>query len=125
MTKQVTQDRALCAGLNDGQLGALEYWVTRAARLGHTQAQLQYFAIATAKYDTPEKIAADFDEIGRIRAEALAHLTAAASKGDPTALFTLASYYQKGTLSKRDPVNAYASMRLLQQEGRAVSGRNS
>lgn len=121
VTKQVTQDRAFCAGLNDEQLGALEYWVTRAARLGHTQAQLQYFAIATAKYDTPEKIAANFDEIGRIRAEALTHLTAAASKGDPTALFTLANYYQKGTLSKRDPVKAYAYMRLLQREGSVQS----
>lgn len=117
VTNQVAQDRALCAGLSNEQLGTLEYWVTRAARLGHTKAQVQYFTTATAKYDTPEKITANFDEIGRIRAEALTHLTSAASKNDPTAMFMLANFYQRGTLTKRDPVKAYVYMRLLQQEG--------
>lgn len=115
------RDKALCANLSDEQIATIAQWVTKAARLGHTQAQLEYFAVATAKFDTPEKIVANFDEIGRIRAEALDHLMSAVRKGNQTALFTLASYYHAGTLTKPDLVKAYAYMRVLQQRGSVQS----
>ncbi|WP_441818318.1 hypothetical protein [Lysobacter sp. TAB13] len=117
VVRELAQDRAVCAGLSKNQLASKEYWVTKAARLGHVGAQVAYFSVATEKFDTPQKVVANAEEFARIKSEALVHLTSAASRGDRTALFNLANTYQEGTLAKRDPVKAYAYMRALQQRG--------
>jgi len=113
----LSEDHVVCAGLSDEQLTARDRWITVAARLGHPEAQLAYFSAATEKFDTPEKVVANIEEIARIKADALAYLTSAAEKGNRTAIFNLANHYHDGTLAKRDPVKAYAYMRVLQQRG--------
>ncbi|MBT2747204.1 MULTISPECIES: hypothetical protein [unclassified Lysobacter] len=117
VVRQLAEDRVICLGLSKEQLASREYWTTKAARLGHVEAQLAYFSVATEKFDTPEKLVAGADELVHIKAEALTHLTSAASQGNRTALFNLASAYHDGTLTKRDAVKAYAYMRALQYSG--------
>jgi TPR repeat protein len=113
----LSEDRVVCAGLSDEQLAARDHWIDVAARLGQPEAQLAYFSVATEKFDTPEKVVANIEEIARIKTQALIYLTSAAEKGNRTAIFNLANHYHDGTLARRDPVKAYAYMRLLQQRG--------
>lgn len=117
VVRQLAEDRVICVGLSKEQLASREYWTTKAARLGHVEAQLAYFSVATEKFDTPQKLVAGAEELVRIKAEALAHMTSAASRGHPTALFNLANIYYDGSWAKRDPVKAYAYMRVLQRRG--------
>ncbi|MEH6416674.1 hypothetical protein [Pseudomonas sp. CGJS7] len=118
---ELSEDRIVCAGLGEEKLTTMEHWITMAARLGHPEAQIAYFSVATERFDTPEKIVANIEEIARIKNEALIHLSAAANKGNSTALFNLANHYHDGTLAKRDLVKAYAYMRILQQRGGVAS----
>lgn len=117
MVRQLEEDRVICIGLDTDQLASGEYWITKAARRGNVEAQIGYFSVATEKFDTPEKLLAGAEDLVRIKAEALVHLTSAASKGHRTALFNLANVYHDGTLTKRDVVKAYAYMRVLQHRG--------
>jgi TPR repeat protein len=106
-----------CAGVSEDNLARRIEFLERAAALGEPNAQVEYVAAAGSSFEQALDIAQNLPEFQDFRQKSMRFLQAAASSGNVRAMSALAEAYERGALTTRDPVAAYAYAYAAQRSG--------
>lgn len=97
-----------CEGIPSIALRETSRWLKEAAEGGDTYARLAYYNYMDIIVGNQQEQSASAEKIKKFNDDSFRYIKSVADTGNPEGLFTLGTAYQRGIITPKDPILAYA-----------------
>ncbi len=97
-----------CEGIPGDALKETSRWLKEAAQGGDSYARLAYYNYMDVIVGDQQEQAASAEKVKQFNDDSYRYIKSVADTGNPDGLFTLGTAYQRGIITPKDPILAYA-----------------
>ncbi len=97
-----------CEGIPSDALRETPRWLKEAAEGGDTYARLAYYNYLDIIVGNQQEQAISAEKVKQFNDDSYRYIKSVADTGNPDGLFTLGTAYQRGIITPKDPILAYA-----------------